>query len=239
MLGQFKLGLKKSFNDHRDLKLQVEPNKTLPIKYEIPIIRCIYNQQHNDCSANAICNQIMSLKDLNDNTYPSRLFQYWISREIAGNTEADDGCCYRDAYKGLMTFGFVDDEIVPYSGDIYKKPSQEAYDKASKTLVKKYKSIMQNQYSIKYALSHNLPVAFGTMIYSNFKPDENNVIPMPEGEMVGGHAMLIIAYSDETKLFKVLNSWGSGWGDNGCCFMHYDHILNPNYTWEFWVITKE
>ena len=28
MLGQFKLGLKKSFNDHRDLKLQVEPNKT-------------------------------------------------------------------------------------------------------------------------------------------------------------------------------------------------------------------
>ncbi len=106
---QFKLGLKKSPDDNRDLKFCTQPNKVLPIKYEIPIIRCIYTQQHNDCSANAICNQIMSLKDWNDNTYPSRLFQYWISRDVAGDTESDSGCTYRDAYKGLAKFGFTDE----------------------------------------------------------------------------------------------------------------------------------
>ena len=71
----FKLGLKPSPQDHRDLKMQVPENKILPNKYEIPIIRCIYDQYNiGSCSANAICNQIMSLKDYNDNEYPSRLF---------------------------------------------------------------------------------------------------------------------------------------------------------------------
>ena len=83
----FKLGLKPSRRDDRDLRLCIEPNKVLPIKYDIPVIRCIYSQEHNDCSANVICNQIMSLKDWNDNTYPSKMFQYWVSREIAGNTD--------------------------------------------------------------------------------------------------------------------------------------------------------
>ena len=40
----FKLGLKKSETDKRDLKMQVPHNAILPHKYEIPIIRCIYNQ---------------------------------------------------------------------------------------------------------------------------------------------------------------------------------------------------
>ena len=40
----FKLGLKKSETDKRDLKMQVPQNAILPQKYEIPIIRCIYNQ---------------------------------------------------------------------------------------------------------------------------------------------------------------------------------------------------
>ena len=89
---EFKLGLKKSNLDHRDVKLCIPHNITLPIKYEIPIIRSIYCQQHNDCSSNVICNQIMSLKDYTDNNYPSRLFQYYVSRQITGNENEDEGC---------------------------------------------------------------------------------------------------------------------------------------------------
>ena len=123
----FKLGLKRSTTDSRDLKLSIEPSKVLPLKYEVPVIRCIYSQQHNDCSANVICNQIMSLKDWNDNTYVSRRFPYWVSRDVNGETNVDEGCTYRDAYKGLTKFGFTDEELFPYdNGDIFEKPSQEA-----------------------------------------------------------------------------------------------------------------
>ena len=53
-----------------------------------------------------------------------------------------------------------------------------------------------------------------------------------------GHAMLLTGFNNETRLFTVLNSWGANWWDNGKCYTHYFHILNPNYTWEFLMITK-
>ena len=37
----YKLGLKLSPRDDRDLRLCIEPNKVLPIKHDIPVIRCI------------------------------------------------------------------------------------------------------------------------------------------------------------------------------------------------------
>ena len=109
------------------------------------------------------------MKDWNDNTYPSRILQYWVSREIAGNTDEDEGCSYRDAYNGLSKHGFTDETLCSYhNSNVFKRPQQEAFEKANRSYIKKYKSIMPNQYSIKYALSQSLPVAFGTMIYSNF-----------------------------------------------------------------------
>ena len=41
MTFQFKLGLKKSPQDNRDLKLSVPSNKVLPMKHEIPIIKIL------------------------------------------------------------------------------------------------------------------------------------------------------------------------------------------------------
>ena len=112
---QYKLGLKKSPDDKRDLKMQVPQNAVLPNNYEIPIIRCKYNQGDiGSCSSNAICNQIMSLKDYSDNEYPSRLFQYYNSRLITGNEMFDEGSTYRDAYKALAKFGFTDEKLWSY-----------------------------------------------------------------------------------------------------------------------------
>ena len=135
----FQLGLKKSAEDRRDLKMQVPQNKVLPMKHEIPIIRCIYNQgEIGSCSSNVICNQIMSLKDYSDKEYPSRLFQYYNSRLITGNEIFDEGCTYRDAYRALAKFGFTEENLWSYDTSKFAdKPIQEAYDKANKILVKK------------------------------------------------------------------------------------------------------
>ena len=56
----------------------------------------------------------MSLKDYSDNEYPSRLFQYYNSREITGNESFDEGCTYRDAYRALAKFGFTDEILWSY-----------------------------------------------------------------------------------------------------------------------------
>ena len=238
---KFKLGLKRSPQDKRDLKVHVPQNKILPNKYEIPIIRCSYNQGDiGSCSSNVICNQIMSLKDYSDNEYPSRLFQYYNSRLISGNEAFNDGCTYRDAYKSLSLFGFCDEQLWCYDTSKYaEKPTQEAYDKANKTLIKKYQSLIPSLYAIQYAISQNLPVAFGTMIYENFKDlSEDFIVPLPAGQVLGGHALNVTGYDNDTKLFKILNSWGIEFGDRGYCYMHYSHVLNQEWSFDFWVITK-
>ena len=183
----------------------------------------------------------MSLKNYSDNEYPSRLFQYYNSREITGNEAFDEGCTYRNAYRALAKFVFTDEILWPYDISKYaEKPPQEAYDKANKTLIKRYQSLIPSLYAIQYAISKNLPVAFGCIIYENFKNlDKDFIVPYPDGNALVGHAMLITSYSNETKLFGITNSWGAEWGKNGMCYMHYSHVLNSDHIFEFWIINKE
>ncbi|MFK7812054.1 MAG: C1 family peptidase [Maribacter sp.] len=58
-------------------------------------------------------------------------------------------------------------------------------------------------------------------------------------DIVGAHALLAIGFSDEFNAFKVVNSWGTGWGDNGFVWIDYkafENILDPNY--EFKIICE-
>ena len=107
---RFRLGLRRSSEDHRDFKLNVPMNVKLPLQHEV-IVRAIYNQGDiGSCSSQAICQQIMALKDLSDNNYPSRLFQYYNPRLMEGNVNEDSGATYRSAYKALAKFGFCDEK---------------------------------------------------------------------------------------------------------------------------------
>jgi hypothetical protein len=47
-----------------------------------------------------------------------------------------------------------------------------------------------------------------------FYPDRIGVIHKG-GALAGGHAILCAGYSRPLGLFRLLNSWGSGWGQNG------------------------
>ena len=146
----------------------------------------------------------------------------------------------KESYQGLAKFGFTDELFWSYdTSKVYEKPPQEAYDNANKTFVNKYKSVLQCQYALKFAICEGYPIAFGSMLCENFENfDENGVIPLPSGNMVGGHAMLIIGYQDDTKLFKVLNSWSANWGLGGFCFMRYEHVLNSEFCFDFFVLDK-
>jgi hypothetical protein len=42
-----------------------------------------------------------------------------------------------------------------------------------------------------------------------------------EGPAVGGHAMYVLGYSDAREAFRVLNSWGAAWAENGRAWLPY------------------
>ena len=49
----------------------------------------------------------------------------------------------------------------------------------------------------------------GEFIYRKFKNSD------------GGHAMLVVGYDDDRNAFKVVNSWGKGWGNAGFVWIDY------------------
>jgi Papain family cysteine protease len=50
----------------------------------------------------------------------------------------------------------------------------------------------------------------GTDVYTQFV-----------GPQLGGHAMVVMGYSDVKQAFKVFNSWGTAWGDHGFGWINY------------------
>lgn len=65
------------------------------------------------------------------------------------------------------------------------------------------------------------PVVLGTNWYSGMmKPNKNGLVTI-SGNLVGGHAYLLLGYNDTTKLAMLQNSWGTDWGQRGRFFLSY------------------
>ncbi|MBN1964342.1 MAG: PQQ-binding-like beta-propeller repeat protein, partial [Anaerolineae bacterium] len=59
------------------------------------------------------------------------------------------------------------------------------------------------------------------------------------GPRTGGHAMAVVGYDDAKQAFKVRNSWGSDWGEDGYCWIGYDTFLNPEPFVVCWTIRED
>ena len=67
------------------------------------------------------------------------------------------------------------------------------------------------------------PVVVGTKWYSAmFTPDKHTAIVKPEGGMAGGHAYVLNGVDTERKLFRIKNSWGKTYGQNGHAYISFD-----------------
>lgn len=63
------------------------------------------------------------------------------------------------------------------------------------------------------------PVVVGTRWFTAmFSPDRNGLIK-PQGGMAGGHAYLINGVDLDKGLYRIKNSWGRDWGQNGHAYI--------------------
>jgi hypothetical protein len=46
--------------------------------------------------------------------------------------------------------------------------------------------------------------------------------PPADDKVQGGHAMTIVGYDEHRQAFRLINSWGKGWGDHGYGWVSYD-----------------
>ncbi|NIF06668.1 C1 family peptidase [Chryseobacterium sp. Tr-659] len=76
---------------------------------------------------------------------------------------------------------------------------------------------------VKTLLSMDLPVVIAVTVDASFDNMKNTnwIWKSHSGAVRGGHAICVVGYDDTKKAFKVQNSWGNSWGDNGYFWIDY------------------
>ncbi|MEM9992122.1 MAG: C1 family peptidase [Bacteroidota bacterium] len=80
---------------------------------------------------------------------------------------------------------------------------------------------------VKQVLAHQKPVIIGMKVLRNFYELKNARFWWPnigDQTFAGGHAMCVVGYDDEQKAFRLMNSWGKNWGNEGFIWVKYQHF---------------
>lgn len=181
----------------------------------------------------ALDNAIAAMPDL------SRLFLWYYGKSFMDppkHTDINSGCFNRLIMEVIARFGVPSEKTWPYTMEnACVRPSitsqREAFQRRSKAFYNIKKDTDANQMIIR-ALGQVPGVVFGTGIGREFFKYGGGVVEPPD-VIVGYHAMVIVGYDPARSAFKVRNSWGPDWGEDGYCWMSINYI-SQLYTNSFW-----
>ena len=199
----------------------------------------VYDQgQLGSCTANALCCLMQALDEIQG----SRLFLYYNERALEGTVASDAGATLADGIRCLKTQGVCPETTWPYvPRQFARKPPPPCYANALKHEALSVYSVPLALGSLKAALTAGHPIAIGIRVYSSFESPsvaKTGNVPLPQkGEAVlGGHAVVVVGFSDATQAFLVRNSWGTMWGIKGYFTLPYAYLTNAALALDAWVI---
>jgi C1A family cysteine protease len=230
MLNEFPIG--QSQPDGRD-HVYRRSGSTLRNSVDLRSWDSLIEDQHllGSCSGNAITNSYeLQVKQRYPDQFVelSRLFVYYNARLLEGSETTDAGITtLRSALKSLQQFGVCKEELWPYQRPLVNvRPTDACYQEAKSRTITNYQRLNDNADTLD-ALNQNLPVVIGMSIYPGFEDLKSNnaTISLPDDntELEGDHAMVLVGYDLDKKLFLAKNSYGIFWGANGYCWITLDY----------------
>lgn len=196
----------------------------------------------NACAGNATADAVEILEAVHGKTATqlSRLYVYSMARILHQDLHRDEGTYIATCFEVLSRFGICAETYWPYDeSKVFVAPSLRAERDARAHKIHSYYRITalgkDRIPQIKQALANQCPVVFGTLVardLGNHRGDA--VLSIPQGEIGGGHAMIIVGYDAGRGAFIIKNSWGQNWGMDGFAYFSEDY-LTWNETWDLWV----
>jgi hypothetical protein len=170
----------------------------------------------------------------NDSTTSHQFSPAFIYNQINGG--ADLGSGFSDAYALTSDQGCATLADCPYSQSDYTSwPSESAYARAipfrDDTSHWFWMRDTNGINRVRQRLDSGFTTVIGISVYSNFDNIQNYhytyCVADKNGANRGGHVVTIVGYNDTmtthdgTGAFKLVNSWGTGWGLSGYWYMSY------------------
>jgi C1A family cysteine protease len=169
-------------------------------------------------------------------TSPKDLF-YGISSDKKG---ADcNGTYFEAALDEMIGRGAATIDVVPYDvlGDCSSTTSAEWDNSAAKNKLDNYRKIADEKDAssmtldnFKAYLAEGRPIVFGAKLGDRFMQwNSDDVISYETynnpGMQHAYHALILAGYDNNRSAFRVINSWGTSWGDNGMIWVDYNFFL--------------
>ncbi len=202
----------------------------------------------SSCVANAVCDALevlLGVQDPKSVVQLSRLLCYWNARSYTQDTDKDDGTFIRNAIDSLHTLGVCPEDVWPYvPANVFAQPPIRAYQKSIDNKIESYYRVVGDGKSrcdtIEHAIRSNYPVVFAAPVtdaYTKYFNGDGHVWPETK-TWVGYHAQIIVGvrYVNGERQFKIRNSWGSSWGDNGHTWFSEGYVGSTLCN-DFWVLT--
>ncbi len=79
----------------------------------------------------------------------------------------------------------------------------------------------QDPNELKSHLASGYPILIGIRVDDAFQAYRGGIFSNWNSINEGGHAMVVVGYSEAKKAFKICNSWGTSWGENGYIWISY------------------
>jgi hypothetical protein len=177
----------------------------------------------------------------------SRMFVWWNARNEMDPNQTNNpnsGTYNRLAMDVGARFGVCTEARWPYDPlKATTRPSIMSYREAFVNTFSSFYSISgegdARLASVLQALNSKHNVLFGTALANSFLSYPGGVARRPGAfdYIVGRHAMVICGWDPGRQAFKVRNSWGTGWGEAGYCWMHKDYV-DWSGTKSLWCATR-
>ena len=238
-----------NFDEGSYLKREVLPETRAQIKSSVDFSMYVplnYEQFGGTCVAHAfskaratLLNKKLNITDPNKKAALS-FSPYWIYFNLTTSSDykCSKGLDPEKAAKFVLNYGFAPLASVeypnyyPFTNNCLGNPYPNTYPlnyKNDLVNAKQYRFTdiyrCANLNQIRSALSDGLLVVAGFYVNDRFKSCRQSYFSLGNNELPGkmGHAMLVVGYSDIKYggSFKIANSWGSGWGDNGFVWIDY------------------
>jgi hypothetical protein len=198
----------------------------------------------NSCVANAIVGAL-ELHQRKAGTAPmdlSRLFLYYNARSLGKQELEDKGTFIHHGMAAVMAFGVCEERMWPFEkAMVTTAPTEACFKNATSYEAIQFARTPRGEPAMA-ALAQGLPVAFGIVLpgecYDVGK--QTGTIPNPETIQVqqaaSGHAMLIVGYDMDEKVYFVRNSWGPDWAKNGYVNIPFEVMDRHAHPDQFWTI---
>ena len=142
-------------------------------------------------------------------------------------TDCSGGSVIQHALDTIVSQGIVDWELMLYNeNECDTQPDDEQKELAEPNKIENYFYLDPEMVfdQTKAALLMNQPVVIAITIdrsYFGARDQNGEFIYRKFKSADGGHAMLVVGYDDERNAFKVVNSWGKSWGNEGFVWIDY------------------